>query len=65
MFLDQKLVEQLLKSLKNQDFYIDFQSLEDEDIINPNEDKYERFKKTLIENDEKDFLELLEKNELI
>lgn len=66
MFLNQSLVEQLLKSLKNEDFYIEFQNLENIDIIiHGEDDEYEKFKKTLLENDEKEFLELLIKNELI
>ncbi len=66
MFLKQSLVEELLESLKNKDYYIEFQNLEDIDLVNSGEEnKIEVFKKTLIENEEEEFLELLIKNGLI
>lgn len=66
MLLKQSLVEELLESLKNKDYYIEFQNLEDIDLINRGEEnKIEVFKRTLIKNEEEKFLELLIKNELI
>lgn len=56
MFLKQSLVEELLESLKNKDYYIEFQNLEDIDLVNSGEEnKIEVFKKLSLKMRKKNF----------
>lgn len=65
MFITRELRSKLLKSLKSEELYIEFLSLECVEGKEENQAKCEEFKKKLIENNEVAFLEILRENGLI
>ena len=64
--MDAEIFIQLETSVKDKDLFYEFLSLAEIDIIKEDDkNPYDIFKDKLIEKNEKEFLKLLEKNELI
>ncbi len=64
--MDAEIFIQLETSVKDKDLFYEFLSLAEIDILKEDDkNPYDIFKDKLIEKNEKEFLKLLEKNELI
>lgn len=65
MFIKKEIRNELLKSLKSKELYIEFLELGCVERQEENHEKCENFKRKLVENNEQDFLDILKKNGLI